>query len=898
MKTTGRILSVVLALMLVLSSLTVFAEDVVVEEPVVLSADEGTQVADEGDDDADTDTDTPTVDPDHFPHHVLAGTEKTEPATCGKDGYYQYECADCHTIQKTTLPATGDHTVSEDDLVLGGMKAPSCTEDGYKTYKKCSVCGQENVKVVDKALGHSWGDPAVTAPTCTEKGYSVYECLVCHVTETRDEVAALGHDLVDVSDREYAKDATCWEMGITGGFEYCTRCGKYFEKAGEEGEYIPKLDHKDYVEKLFVYGADGKTFIWALADDVEEWTKLSKGGWWNAIGEDYDFDCYGEVYYTYEWESCEKGGTFVWYCEKEGCKYHEKQTVTFPPTDHDWQEIDDGHDIDDCTKPYKKGYYCPRCDAEKEEDGETFSDHDYDYETIIGYRQTATNVKFTTNENDICKGSNYVQVVKCKRCSVTKDIPVPGDETKHAFDDTYYVKKDATCTENGREIYYCPKCKVVVDHVLPAKGHVEKKDAKKVVTKAATCTEEGEYTYYCTRTGCNAVIDTERIPAIGHHYLEKNDPKNVAMDCGKNIPGLQLMECEYCKDQYWKDIPVEHTFDETSDTVYGYIAPTCTTPGEISGYCEVCHQKMENVQLPKLGHAHEREDFDPDWREDYPELFHNGLYWDTFEEADCQHGDLWTFYCKFCDKTIKCEEGGKNLDNHAAYDKKNGKLGDIVILNNSLSCGATVKIVYNCADCKEIVEKDLGELPHHYVTHYDADMHAYISSCMPFEMSDPDALDDAKGLLELWFSEYDEQFGKIGEAIYNRLVDLSTGKYLYGIGCGEGETIRVERPEYKITKKDNTITIELKEEEMVPLKNPMVHVTLMFTTATDESIAFTMVYPVTMDSTNTKGSFTLMSSHPFGATLDGIYAIVVNEDYSESMPAQIGLESRYGAAEF
>ena len=67
---------------------------------------------------------------------------------------------------------------------------------GYTTHT-CTRCEDSYVDTYVDALGHNWGDWAVTtAPTCTEAGVETRECARCHATETR-AAAALGHNWDD-----------------------------------------------------------------------------------------------------------------------------------------------------------------------------------------------------------------------------------------------------------------------------------------------------------------------------------------------------------------------------------------------------------------------------------------------------------------------------------------------------------------------------------------------------------------------------------------------------------------------------------------------------------------------------------------------------------------------------
>ena len=99
--------------------------------------------------------------------HLLVHDGTYTPPTCTEDGSHGgMHCERCDfTVAPSTLPAKG-HSYSEK------VTAPTCTEEGYTTYK-CS-CGDSYV-VTTEAKGHSYVSDVI-APTCTEDGYTTYTC--------------------------------------------------------------------------------------------------------------------------------------------------------------------------------------------------------------------------------------------------------------------------------------------------------------------------------------------------------------------------------------------------------------------------------------------------------------------------------------------------------------------------------------------------------------------------------------------------------------------------------------------------------------------------------------------------------------------------------------------------
>ena len=118
-------------------------------------------------------------------------------------------------------------------------------------------------------------------------------------------------------------------------------------------------------------------------------------------------------------------------------------------------------------------------------------------------------------------------------------------------------RKDATCTEDGWVKYECtyesdryataPEHKDQWTETIPALGHDWKDngDANHIcdrdhvtaahtygewtTVKEATCTAAGQKQHTCTECGH---VETEVIPATGHHWVDKGDGTHTCPDCG------------------------------------------------------------------------------------------------------------------------------------------------------------------------------------------------------------------------------------------------------------------------------------------------------------------------------------------------------------------------------
>lgn len=230
-----------------------------------------------------------TGEPDATNHGgKLPKTPAQEP-TCGASGNYEYYyCSGCNKYFKdedgknpfngdVVRPATGKHT-----LEPVAAKDPTCTEDGYEAYWKCSVCGQKfsdaegknkiSAPMEIKATGHKIvpvrGNPA----TCTDKGVKDhYECArtgcgalfedkagTKPLTDKDVVIPATGHKLKKVE----AKAPTQTEEGNIE-YWYCEKCDKYFSdkdataEIRKEDTVIPQLKEEKHTLTIAVEKVNG-----------------------------------------------------------------------------------------------------------------------------------------------------------------------------------------------------------------------------------------------------------------------------------------------------------------------------------------------------------------------------------------------------------------------------------------------------------------------------------------------------------------------------------------------------------------------------------------------------------------------------------------------------------------
>ena len=150
--------------------------------------------------------------------HVCANTTPTVTApTCTEQGYTTYKCADCGLSTKGDYVNALGH-----DMITDKAVAPTCTATGLTEGSHCSRCDHKVAQEEVPALGHTAGAEA----TCTE----AQTCTVCGA----ELVAALGHDMLTHTETL----PTCTEAGVSAG-EECSRC-----------------DHKTGFEEIEALGHD------------------------------------------------------------------------------------------------------------------------------------------------------------------------------------------------------------------------------------------------------------------------------------------------------------------------------------------------------------------------------------------------------------------------------------------------------------------------------------------------------------------------------------------------------------------------------------------------------------------------------------------------------------------
>lgn len=162
--------------------------------------------------------------------------EKGYDPWCERDGLtHGRRCINpgCTYTEQKPIPAIGH------DMEDVAAKEPTCTEIGWKAYKRCShYCGKIEGYEEIPATGHNLSITVPRAePTCEKWGNEEYKKCSnqgCDYHTEYNELPALGHD----KERHDPCEATCTEDGYWGSYYTCKR---------EGCDYSSKVDR--YVEK-------------------------------------------------------------------------------------------------------------------------------------------------------------------------------------------------------------------------------------------------------------------------------------------------------------------------------------------------------------------------------------------------------------------------------------------------------------------------------------------------------------------------------------------------------------------------------------------------------------------------------------------------------------------------
>ena len=493
------------------------------------------------------------------PTHTHSYAAVVTPPTCTENGYVTYKCSACNDVldEKTEIASLGHNYVTT-------VIAPTCDADGYTTYT-CTVCAHSYTADVVTKTGHSYNS-TVTAPTCTAEGYTTHVCSACGNQYTDGTVAALGHTEKTVA----GKAATCTESGLTDGV-ICSVCTIVIT----EQHSIPATGHTDVAPTDFVCDVCSTDLCTEHVAKKISGTAptCTKNGYSDgaicsvcgeiltaqteipAVGHNYNSSvtaptCDADGYTTYTCTVCTHSYTAD-VVTKIGHSYN--STVTAPTCDADGYTT----------------YTCTVCAHSYTADVVTKTGHSYN----------------STVTAPTCTAAGYITYT-CKTCQSTLSEKTEIAPTGHSYKETVTAP---TCTAEGYTTHVCSACgDQYTDGTVAALGH----SYKETVT-APTCTAEGYTTHVCSACGNQYTDGT--VAALGH---TESTVAGKAATCTESglTDGVICSVCKITITSQTTIAPKNHTYNEK-------ITPaTCTDGGYTTYTCTVCTYSYVGAEVDALGH--------------------------------------------------------------------------------------------------------------------------------------------------------------------------------------------------------------------------------------------------------------------------------------------------------
>jgi hypothetical protein len=256
----------------------------------------------------------------------------------------------------------------------------------------------------------------------------------------------------------------------------------------------------------------------------------------------------------------------------------------------------------------------------------------------------------------------------------------------HAWNSSYTIDKEATCTESGQKSIHCSVCNQIKEGsslTISAKGHSW--DSGKV-TVNPTCTTTGKKIYTCST--CKTTKE-EILSSYGHKW---NASYTIDKTPTCTETGSQSIHCSVCneiKDGSVIRIAAKgHSWDSGKVTVN----PTCTTTGKKVYTCTTCKTTKEE-SVAATGHK---------WNSNYT----------IDKEATCTETGSRSIHCSVCNEI---KSGSSNSIAAKGHSWDSGK----VTVN--ATCTTTGKKVYTCTTCKTTKEESVAATGHKWNSSYTVD---------------------------------------------------------------------------------------------------------------------------------------------------------------------------------
>ena len=447
--------------------------------------------------------------------HAWGNWEGSVDAKCGEHGEEKRVCANDATHTETRITNALEHLWDDGTITL----APTCENDGVKTYS----CNRENCNgtktQVVPATGHNFNDGVVTlAPTCEEDGVKTYTCQNDSAHTKTQSVAATGHvwdnGVITTTPgitTEGVKTYTCQNNASHKKTESLPPVGEFAVSAAggtaERGELITvpikvtansgwrtldiRVSYDANVLEIYCPNhIDGENCSGKRAPSV---TKLGKEDFEMAVEYDCGNSAINPQYHTANPYSL--GWAFAT-IEQDITEVGTYATITFKVKENA-AFGETAIDIEVSTITKCSGYQ-PAVSAQDA------------VINIACINHTEAAPQITVAPTCTKKGE---QVIKCSKCHVllrTEELSATG----HAWGN-WEGSVDAKCGEQGEEKRVCANDATHTE--TRSTDALEHLWDDGVITLAPTCENGGVKTFSCTRSGCTATKN-QSLDALGHNY--------------------------------------------------------------------------------------------------------------------------------------------------------------------------------------------------------------------------------------------------------------------------------------------------------------------------------------------------------------------------------------------
>lgn len=435
--------------------------------------------------------------------------------SCGDTGKRHKNCLVCNeTIEEEIIPATGDHILSDLQLV----KQSSCSQQGFKC-RICSVCGKMfDLSVVDTTPhpGIEW--VTTEEATCSTSGQRVQKCTVCKQILKIEKLPLLSHIS---SDWITETESTCIKPGQR--VKKCTLCEQVLKI-----EELPILSHV-----LSDWTTERESTCREHGQRVKKCTICGT----IRKSESLELKAHTPSDWIVDSEAT---------CTREGHKHIECTVCHTTIQEETIPEID--HTL----------FVTKRTEPTCTQDGSIASKCRY-----CSYFQKSSispigHTLYTETVQPTCiqEGST---VTKCRNCDFTRTTSIPKTG-RHTFSD-WIVDSEATCTTIGYKHIECTVCKSTIQNeTIPVTTHTLYTERTE-----PTCTQDGSNTTKCRNCDYS---QSYMIYSTGHTL------QTEIIDASCTTDGQTITACSVCGYTYSGIIPATGHSDGNKDGNCDYCGTT------------------------------------------------------------------------------------------------------------------------------------------------------------------------------------------------------------------------------------------------------------------------------------------------------------------------------------